>query len=71
MGILYRTQILYTNLTTACERMSSFTSVVLKHATGRKIIPPNLGLDRRGNKGGGFKYALGVTSDYTPITWEM
>lgn len=38
---------------------------------GRKIIPPNLGLDRRGGRGDGFKYALSVTSDYTPITWKM
>lgn len=38
---------------------------------GRKIIPPNLGLDRRGDKGDGFKYALSVTSDYTPITWKI
>lgn len=38
---------------------------------GRKIIPPNLGLGRRGDHGDGFKYALSVTSDYPLITWKM
>lgn len=37
---------------------------------GRKIILPNLGLHRRRVKGDVFKYALTVTSDYTPITWK-
>lgn len=43
---------------------------VLLHATGRKIIPQNLGLARRGDKGDGFRYALSVTSDYKLITWK-
>lgn len=38
---------------------------------GRKIIPPNLGLDRTGDGGDGSKCALSVTSDYTPITCKM
>lgn len=51
--------------------MFSLTFVVLWTATGRKIIPPNLGLGRRGDHGDGFKYALSVTSDYPLITWKM
>lgn len=36
---------------------------------GKKIIPPNLGLGRRGDHGDGIKHALSVTSHYTPIAW--
>lgn len=44
--------------------------VVLQHALRRIIIPSNLGLDRRRDKGDGFNYPLSVTSDYTPIRWK-